>query len=61
MIVMIVIIIIIIIIMIIIIIIIIIIITQRREVQHTAKKPVSHREPNPGPCNYTQDQLTDQR
>ena len=50
------------IIVIVIIIIIIIIITQKREVQHTAKKPVSHQEPNPGPCYYTpQDQLTDQR
>ena len=35
---------------------------KKREVEHTAKKPVSHQEPNPGPCNYTpQDQLTDQR
>ena len=51
------------IIIIIIFIIIIIIITHtKREVQRTAKKPVSHQEPNPGPCNYTpQDQLTDQR
>ena len=36
--------------------------TKEGSRQHTAKKPVSHREPNPGPCNYTpQDQLTDQR